>query len=84
MEVPILLTPGPSTTSAMVRAAMIRDWGSRDNAFVVLTAELRARLVQIINASESHVAIPVSGPGTFAVEAVIATLATQREVARIV
>jgi hypothetical protein len=30
MRDPILLTPGPLTTSATVKQAMLRDWGSRD------------------------------------------------------
>ena len=34
---PILLTPGPLTISATTRAAMGRDWGSRDPAFIEMT-----------------------------------------------
>ncbi len=30
MSDPLLLTPGPLTTSATVKQAMLRDWGSRD------------------------------------------------------
>lgn len=30
---PVLLIPGPLTTSRDTRAAMLRDWGSRDAAF---------------------------------------------------
>ena len=42
---PWLLTPGPLTTSATVKQAMLRDWGSRDQAFIQMNAEVRARLV---------------------------------------
>jgi 2-aminoethylphosphonate-pyruvate transaminase len=74
MKPPLLLTPGPLTTDARVRAAMDRDWGSRDAAFVALTAELRARLLALANGAGTHVAVPLQGSGTFIVEAAIATL----------
>jgi 2-aminoethylphosphonate-pyruvate transaminase len=31
---PILLTPGPLTTSTETKLAMVRDWGSRDTGFI--------------------------------------------------
>ena len=33
---PLLLTPGPLTTSKSVKQAMVHDWGSRDAAFIAL------------------------------------------------
>ena len=71
---PALLTPGPLTTRIETRRAMLRDWGSRDRAFIALTAELRQRLLAVARAGASHVAIPLQGSGTFIVEAAIATL----------
>jgi len=71
---PLLLTPGPLTTDDRVRQAMMRDWGSRDEAFIALTAELRARLLDVAAGAASHVAVPIQGSGTFVVEAAIATL----------
>jgi 2-aminoethylphosphonate-pyruvate transaminase len=71
---PILLTPGPLTTRPATRQAMQKDWGSRDNAFIALTAELRRRLLTVANGQDSHVAVPLQGSGTFIVEAVIGTL----------
>jgi len=71
---PLLLTPGPLTTDPRVRQAMLRDWGSRDEAFIALTAELRARLLAVANGAASHAAVPIQGSGTFVVEAAIATL----------
>jgi 2-aminoethylphosphonate-pyruvate transaminase len=71
---PALLTPGPLTTRIETRRAMLRDWGSRDRAFIALTAELRQRLLGIARAEASHVVIPLQGSGTFIVEAAIATL----------
>lgn len=31
---PLLLTPGPLTTAESTKRAMLRDWGSRDTAFI--------------------------------------------------
>ncbi|TCQ02463.1 2-aminoethylphosphonate--pyruvate transaminase [Rhizobium sp. PP-F2F-G36] len=69
-----LLTPGPLTTSHLVRKAMERDWGSRDSAFINLTSQLRSMLADVANGTDTHVAIPIGGPGTSAVEAAIGTL----------
>ncbi|MFZ1416122.1 MAG: 2-aminoethylphosphonate--pyruvate transaminase [Defluviicoccus sp.] len=73
-DVPILLTPGPLTTSATVKQAMLRDWGSRDAAFIALNRRIRERLLDLADAGETHVCVPVQGSGTFAVEATIGTL----------
>lgn len=71
---PLLLTPGPLTTDPRVRAAMGADWGSRDAAFIALTAELRDRLLDVAGGAASHVAVPIQGSGTFVVEAAVASL----------
>lgn len=71
---PILLTPGPLTTSATVKEAMLRDWGSRDGAFIAMNARIRTRLVELAGAEGTHVCVPMQGSGTFAVEAMIGTL----------
>ena len=42
---PILLTPGPLTTTERTRRAMLHDWGSWDSSFIALTAELRRQLL---------------------------------------
>jgi 2-aminoethylphosphonate-pyruvate transaminase len=70
----ILLTPGPLTTREQTRAAMLRDWGSRDEGFIALTAEMRRRLLAIAHGAGSHVAVPLQGSGTFIVEATIGSL----------
>ncbi|MBV8803781.1 MAG: 2-aminoethylphosphonate--pyruvate transaminase [Sinobacteraceae bacterium] len=69
----ILLTPGPLTTSAETRAAMLSDWGSWDSAFNALTASVCRDLVGIVNGEAEHVCIPLQGSGTFSVEAAIGT-----------
>jgi len=73
MNSPILLTPGPLTTSAETKAAMLHDWGSWDSAFNEMTASVCRDLVAIVNAQADHVCIPLQGSGTFAVEAAIGT-----------
>jgi 2-aminoethylphosphonate-pyruvate transaminase len=69
-----LLTPGPLTTTLATRQAMLRDYGSRDENFIALTAELRARLLALAHGAQSHAAVPLQGSGTFIIEAAIATL----------
>lgn len=71
---PILLTPGPLTTSQRTRQAMMVDWGSWDDRFNQLTASLCEKLLVIINAGDSHHCVPLQGSGTFAIEAAIGTL----------
>jgi 2-aminoethylphosphonate-pyruvate transaminase len=69
----VLLTPGPLTTSAETKAAMLSDWGSWDGAFNELTASVCRDLVSIVDARADHVCIPLQGSGTFAVEAALGT-----------
>ncbi|MGO3541215.1 MAG: 2-aminoethylphosphonate--pyruvate transaminase [Pseudomonas helleri] len=71
---PILLTPGPLTTSLRTRQAMLVDWGSWDDRFNQLTASLCEQLLAIINGSHTHHCVPLQGSGTFAVEAAMGTL----------
>ncbi|MFL4986111.1 MAG: 2-aminoethylphosphonate--pyruvate transaminase [Xanthobacteraceae bacterium] len=71
---PLLFTPGPLTTRLETRRAMLEDWGSREPAFIAMTAELRRRLLDVAGGHGSHVAIPIQGSGTFIVEAAIGTL----------
>ena len=70
----VLLTPGPLTTRPETRAAMDRDWGSRDAAFIELTARVRRRLLALANAGDEFACVPMQGSGTFAVEAQLGTL----------
>ncbi|WP_143788374.1 2-aminoethylphosphonate--pyruvate transaminase [Paraburkholderia phenazinium] len=71
---PILLTPGPLTTSPATRQAMLRDWGSWDAAFNRMTQTVCADLVEIVHGENDYVCVPLQGSGTFAVEAAIGTL----------
>jgi 2-aminoethylphosphonate-pyruvate transaminase len=71
---PVLLTPGPLTTSLITKSAMLRDWGSWDTDFNSITRSLRADLVDIVHGRDTHVCVPLQGSGTFSVEAAIGTL----------
>ncbi|MDP1837815.1 MAG: 2-aminoethylphosphonate--pyruvate transaminase [Reyranella sp.] len=73
---PLLLTPGPLTTSASVKQAMVHDWGSRDAGFLAINKMVLDKIVELAGAPNSdgkgtHVTVPVQGSGTFAVEAMI-------------
>ena len=74
MTDPILLTPGPLTTSTRTKEAMLSDWGSWDNAFNALTASVCRDLVAIVDGQADHVCVPLQGSGTFSVEAALGTL----------
>ncbi len=71
---PLLLTPGPLTTSEATRAALGRDWGSRDADFVALTGRLRTRLAILAGGADTHETVLLAGSGTFAVEAALQSL----------
>jgi len=71
---PILLTPGPLTTSLRTKQAMLNDWGSWDSAFNAITASLRKDLVDIVGGGAEYTCVPLQGSGTFSVEAAIGTV----------
>ncbi|MFI5012160.1 MAG: 2-aminoethylphosphonate--pyruvate transaminase [Hyphomicrobiales bacterium] len=71
---PFLLTPGPLTTSGSVKAAMLHDWGSRDEAFIAINKAVLAQLLEIARGGDDYVTVPMQGSGTFAVEAMLTSL----------
>jgi 2-aminoethylphosphonate-pyruvate transaminase len=75
---PLLLTPGPLTTSRATKDAMLRDWGSRDEEFAAMNQRTLARLVALAGGEGSHVAVVLQGSGTFAVEAMVGTMVPRR------
>jgi 2-aminoethylphosphonate-pyruvate transaminase len=70
---PLLLTPGPLTTSKTVKQVMVHDWGSRDATFIKINQSVMTRLPQIVNGGDEFVTVPMQGSGTFAVEAMLTT-----------
>jgi len=71
---PILLTPGPLTTSLPTKMAMLRDWGSWDAEFNAVTAQIRRKLTDIVHSTDTHTCVPMQGSGTFSIEAAVNTL----------
>jgi 2-aminoethylphosphonate-pyruvate transaminase len=70
---PLLLTPGPLTTSRAVKETMVHDWGSRDAAFVGINKAVMDELPKVIDGGAEFVTVPMQGSGTFAVEAMLTT-----------
>jgi len=69
---PFLLTPGPLTTSAATKQAMLRDWGSWDDDFRAMTRDMRSRLLAMLGqGADDFDCVPVQGSGSFAVEAML-------------
>ena len=63
---PLLLTPGPLTTSRTVKAAMVHDWGSRDANFIAINRSVLTRLAGIANGAGDWVTVknpPRTGGG---------------------
>ena len=71
----LLFTPGPLTTSATVKQAMLRDLGSRDSEFLAAIEDVRSGLLQLAGVSQElgYETVPLQGSGTYAIEAVISS-----------
>jgi 2-aminoethylphosphonate-pyruvate transaminase len=74
----LLFTPGPLTTSATVKSAMLHDAGSRDLDFIKIVRDIRERLLAIGGAApsktgEGYECVLMQGSGTFSIEAVISS-----------
>ena len=70
----LLFTPGPLTTSPSVKAAMLRDAGSRDAEFLATIRDIRTRLLAIGGAMQpEYECVLMQGSGTFAIESVISS-----------
>ncbi|QEH35309.1 2-aminoethylphosphonate--pyruvate transaminase [Aquisphaera giovannonii] len=69
----LLFTPGPLTTSAGVKQAMLRDAGSWDVEFHEVVRGVRRSLLAVAGLSpdDGYDAIPMQGSGTFGVESAI-------------
>ena len=69
-----LFTPGPLTTSATVKQAMLRDMGSRDPEFIQVVREIRQELVLLAADGDEYTAVLMQGSGTFSIEAVLSSV----------
>jgi 2-aminoethylphosphonate-pyruvate transaminase len=68
---PLLLTPGPLTTSRAVKQVMVHDWGSRDAEFIRINRAVLDRITEIAGGVGTHTTVGMQGSGTFAVEAML-------------
>src|SRR5262249_24902143 len=71
----LLFTPGPLTTSATVKQAMLHDAGSWHYKFTDVVTDIRERLLDLAGLSRASgwEAVLLQGSGTFGVEAVFQT-----------
>jgi 2-aminoethylphosphonate-pyruvate transaminase len=71
----LLFTPGPLSTSITVKEAMLHDYGSRDELFILLIKDIRKSLLSLGNVSKEigYEAVIMQGSGTFGVESVISS-----------
>ncbi|MBU1238243.1 alanine--glyoxylate aminotransferase family protein [Myxococcota bacterium] len=70
----VLLNPGPVLTSPRVKAALVHhDMCHRDIDFSVLVENLRSKLKSVFRGNEEHEVLPITGSGTSAIEASIAS-----------
>lgn len=79
-EMPLLLTPGPLTTSFTVKETMLVDHGTWDDDYKELTQWVRRELVTLGHASnEEYTAVLMQGSGSFGVEAAIGTAIPKKD-----
>jgi 2-aminoethylphosphonate-pyruvate transaminase len=72
----LLFTPGPLSTSATVKQAMLEDMGSRDYVFMNSIKEIRDGLLHLAHVSkeEGYECVIVQGSGTFGIESVVSSV----------
>lgn len=70
----LLFTPGPLTTSASVKQAMMKDIGTRDTAFNDLVQSIRGKLLTLGQTdTHTHSVVLLQGSGTYGVESVLSS-----------
>jgi 2-aminoethylphosphonate-pyruvate transaminase len=71
----LLFTPGPLTTSATVKGAMLQDLGSLDSDFLTTVLNIRTRLLDLgPYPREDFECVLMQGSGTYVVESVISSV----------
>ncbi|HAU8295992.1 TPA: aminotransferase class V-fold PLP-dependent enzyme [Vibrio vulnificus] len=74
VEDQLLFTPGPLKTTRSVKAAAMKDIGSRTNLMRDVTTQIIDSLQSISELSGDYAAVLMQGSGTFSVEAMISSL----------
>ena len=69
----LLLTPGPLSTTASVKAVMLRDWCTWDDDYKRIVQNIRGDLVSLATSTDGYTAVLMQGSGTFSVEATLVT-----------
>jgi 2-aminoethylphosphonate-pyruvate transaminase len=69
----LLLTPGPLTTTASVKAVMLRDWCTWDEDYNRLVQAIRRDLTELATTEPGFTTVLMQGSGTFGVEAALTT-----------
>ncbi|WP_315305632.1 2-aminoethylphosphonate--pyruvate transaminase [Enterococcus devriesei] len=70
-----LLTPGPLTTTATVKQAMLTDHCTWDQEYKTITQEIRQKLLVLAGVSEQeYTTVLMQGSGSFGVEAVLSSM----------
>ncbi|RAI00096.1 2-aminoethylphosphonate--pyruvate transaminase [Acuticoccus sediminis] len=77
-----LLTPGPLTVPAEIKAEMLRDHSPNAATHMAMTSAIRAYCLEICNGTDTHACVPIQGSATYGVEAGLHTL-VPRETSRI-
>lgn len=69
-------TPGPLTTSAAVKQAMLVDYGSRDKLFTETVSVVRDGLLRAAGTSQEmgHECVIIQGSGTMGIESVLGSV----------
>ena len=70
----LLLTPGPLSTTATVRAAMDRDLSTWDADYNGIVQSIRQSLVAMLGGDADATSVLMQGSGTFGVEATIGSV----------
>lgn len=73
-----LLTPGPLTTSAEVKAAMQFDKSPNSPEMVSMVKDIREYIVSLANGSDTYDCVPIQGSATYGIEAAFNSLADRK------
>ncbi|MEL6204491.1 MAG: 2-aminoethylphosphonate--pyruvate transaminase [Pseudomonadota bacterium] len=69
-----LLTPGPLTTAAETKAAMLFDKSPNGPEMVQLVKDVRSYLVELANGGDVYDCVPMQGSATYGIEAALNSL----------
>lgn len=75
-----LYTPGPLSTTPTVKAAMLRDLGSRHASFLRIVSEIRSEILELAGVDrEEWAVLPLPGSGTYGLEAVLGNAVSEEK-----